>query len=99
DQSLALCKEFLAATPKHARAAVVELLVAENEYLAGHYAPAEQAYDRFLQKYPQDASAWRANVRRGLCLAQLNRGDEARELLAQAIKVGGDQDQALRQAA
>ncbi|MCC6425480.1 MAG: tetratricopeptide repeat protein [Phycisphaerales bacterium] len=99
DDSMKLCKEFLERNPKHARAAVVELLVAENQYLEEQYQSAEKSYARFLKDHAQDASAWRAQVRRGLCLVKLRRADEARDVLTRAIDAGGEHDSALRQSA
>jgi TolA-binding protein len=95
-----LSEEFLRGSPNHAQAPTAALLIAECDYRAGEYARAADGYARFVSTYPKDRNAWHAAVRQGLCLAKLNKADEAAPLLARALeKSPPGADQTLRTAA
>ncbi len=98
--SLELCAEFVRRFPKHERATSVELLIAEDQFLAGEYAPAEGAYRAWIERHGADPGAWRARVRRGLCLIKIDRVDEAVSVLSAALGDGkGEADPGLRREA
>jgi len=85
ETSLSLCDEFLRASPDHARVAAGELLFAENLYLLQRYDKAMEAYRSFGMKHSDDPSAWRARIRRGLCLLKLERASDGVGLLSEAL--------------
>ncbi len=101
EESLAVCAELSRLKPNGSRGSAVALLVAENQYLLERYAEAEAAYALFLEKFESDPTSWRASVRRGLCLAKLERAEEAARLLSGTLKTSAreSQDPALRRAA
>ncbi len=98
-QSLAACREYLDDNPAGAEAADARLLIAENEYLQHAYDKAETAYASFLSHDPTHPQAWRAGVRRGLCLVQLNRPADAAPLLQKAAESADTGDPSLLRAA
>lgn len=91
DRSAAACRSFLKDHPSHARTPVMLLLLAENEYLGGRFAAAERDYASLVLSFPNDPQALRATLRRGLCLARLDRFAEAEPLMASAL-ADGDAD-------
>ncbi len=91
--------EVLRLSPDHPGAPDAALLIAESAYLLGEFESAERAYAGFLGRFPRDARSWRALVRRGLCLARLDRRDECVALLSIAIDAPHEPDAALEAAA
>ncbi|CAG1008536.1 hypothetical protein PHYC_03579 [Phycisphaerales bacterium] len=98
EESLALCERFLDTSPGHSRASDVELLAGENEFALGRYDAAERAYAALLNHHPESEHAWRARARRGLCLVELGKADEAAPILAGCAE-SREGDPALRAAA
>lgn len=102
DDSASLCRAFLKAFPRHPKASTAALLLAENNYLAGRFDDAAEQYSAFIEQYPRDAHVWRASVRRGLALANLGAGKDARAALEAAASeqaAGANTDPALQNAA
>ena len=98
-QSLDLCNDLLPTINQAWAKADVHLLAAENHYLLRAYEKAQVAYGAFLNQSPTHQHAWRAGVRRGLCLAQLQRAQEASAVLLPLVEQAGSNDPALVRAA
>jgi tetratricopeptide (TPR) repeat protein len=99
-QSIEACTACLnAADSTVAAKADALLLIAENHYLLRAHEAAHAAYTNFIRVAPDHAQIWRAQVRRGLCLAQLDRGAEAAAALAPLVEQPGANDPALIRAA
>ncbi|MEK6700887.1 MAG: tetratricopeptide repeat protein [Planctomycetota bacterium] len=99
DETRALGSTLTAKYPKRAEEEAARLLVAENEFEAGRFEPALNAYTQLLSRSAQSKHAWRSSIRRGLCLLKLQRDDEAQTALETALSAKDEQDPALRRAA
>jgi TolA-binding protein len=99
EQSLDLCVSVAGKKPGAGLAESAGLLVAENEYAAGRMKEALGAYEAFLKGFKESKHAWRASVRRGLCLVKTGSGDEGRAALEAAVAMKVEQDAGVRSAA
>lgn len=99
DASASAARALLERHPEHLGADDAALLIAENAYLSERFADAERAYSAFFDRAPQDPRAWRALVRRGLCLVRLDRAAEAEPVLTLALDAPHNPDPALETAA
>lgn len=77
----------------------VELLVAENAFARNQFAQALTAYGAFVEHHPSSAHAWRGEVRRTMCLLNLDLDEEAAGALSNALAGAGTQDAGLRRVA
>lgn len=90
-----ICERVLASKPRPEAARSLTWLLAESRFASKQYDAASLAYDEFLKLAPDDADAWRAGVRRGLCSLRLN-GKDARDVLARALAAKGNVDPTLQ---
>ncbi len=98
EQCTKLCTSIAASRSAPTSSESFDLLLAENTFAQQQFDPALAAYTTFLERHPKSPHAWRAGMRRVLCLTSLERADEASAAL-QARPAAGDQDPALRRAA
>jgi TolA-binding protein len=75
------------------------LLRAENLYAMRSLEPAAAAYTDFARRFPKSEHAWRAGVRRVLCLVELGKVDEAAGALDPLLASADKQDRSLTRAA
>ncbi|HYE03094.1 MAG TPA: tetratricopeptide repeat protein [Phycisphaerales bacterium] len=102
DDSLELCDRLRHAEPGPRQPELLALLIGENHYAAGRAGEALAAYESFLAQHASSDHAWRAGIRRGLCLSRLDREGEAGAVLEALLAQPGDgatRDPALRRAA
>ncbi len=98
EQCAKLCSSIASSRSTSASSESLDLLLAENTFAQQQFDNALAAYTSFLERHTKSPHAWRAGMRRVLCLASLERADEASAAL-QAPPPAGDQDPALHRAA